>query len=62
MHRDICLTNQESILRWLEAYGAELQELARQIREGDDLEQTFRAAKEARDLWLAQRGNHHPIA
>lgn len=56
MHRDICLTNQEAILRWIEAFGAELQELAREIREGDaQLEATFRAAKEARDAWLRLR-------
>ena len=54
MHRDICLTNQESILRWLETLGAELSELARQIREGgDELEKSFQAAKQARDLWVA---------
>ncbi len=57
MHRDICLTNQESILRWLEAYSAELAELARQIRDGEsaELEATLRGAKEARDAWVAAR-------
>jgi prephenate dehydrogenase len=56
MHRDICLTNQESILRWLDAFGAELADLARRIREGEDeLEKSFESAKVARDSWLAAR-------
>ena len=56
MHRDICLTNREPILRWLEAFGAELSDLAREIREGGEgLETTFREAKETRDGWLRLR-------
>ena len=56
MHRDICLTNQQSILRWLDALVAELEEVARQIREGsDELETTFRSAKGTRDAWVALR-------
>ena len=56
MHRDICLTNQESILHWLDRLAGELGDLARQIRAGDaGLEATFATAKKARDAWAASR-------
>ncbi len=56
MHRDICVTNRESILRWIEAYQAELSALAEAIEgDGADLEQMLNEAKEARDEWLAAR-------
>lgn len=59
MHRDICLTNRENILRWLAAYQLELAELAEAIRgDGVDLERHLAEAKESRDEWLASRA--HP--
>ena len=56
MHRDICVTNRESILHWIAAYQAELAELAEAIEgDGAELERMLREAKEARDTWLAAR-------
>jgi prephenate dehydrogenase len=56
MHRDICLTNRESILRWIAAYQAELSDLAEAIAgDGKDLEQMLDDAKDARDVWLEAR-------
>jgi len=56
MHRDICVTNRESILRWIAAYQAELSELAEAIGgDGADLERAFSEAKAARDDWVEAR-------
>lgn len=56
MHRDICVTNRESILRWIAAYQAELSELAEAIEgDGTKLERMLKEAKEARDVWVASR-------
>ncbi|MBI2955098.1 MAG: prephenate dehydrogenase/arogenate dehydrogenase family protein [Chloroflexi bacterium] len=55
MHRDICHTNRENILHWLDAYITELTGMRELIAAGDDrLEEAFRKAKEARDAWLEQ--------
>ena len=56
MHRDICLTNRESILRWLDRFAVELQTVRALVAEGGPaLETFFRQVKEARDAWLGQR-------
>jgi prephenate dehydrogenase len=68
MHRDICLTNREPIVRWLDAY---LDEMARlrdlladdtlpaEQREAE-LEDFFVKAKVQRDKWLDTRGAETP--
>ncbi|MDY6918553.1 MAG: prephenate dehydrogenase/arogenate dehydrogenase family protein [Chloroflexota bacterium] len=58
MSRDICLTNREAILRWLDGYVHELGELQRLLTEQDaQVEQFFRDVKERRDGWLGSRGS-----
>ncbi len=63
MHRDICLTNREAIVRWIDAFTDELrgvrdlltQDLPADVRQAE-LERYFANAKEQRDRWLATRG------
>jgi prephenate dehydrogenase len=58
MHVDICRTNREGVVRWLDAYVDELRrarELIAASEEGDELERFFAAAKDARDAWLSSR-------
>jgi prephenate dehydrogenase len=53
MGRDICLTNKEPILRWLDDYIEELKRLRSLIDGGSgELEQAFVRAREAREKWL----------
>lgn len=53
MGRDICLTNKEPILRWLDDYIAELKRLRSLVDGGGGgLEQALVAAREAREKWL----------
>lgn len=64
MHRDICVTNRDNIVKGLEDVSAVLADLARQVRElpnpataiGSEelevLDQTFRRIKYDRDGWL----------
>jgi prephenate dehydrogenase len=50
MWRDILEANREQVLRWLEAYTSELDQIADTIRRGDwtALEELLAAAEEAR--------------
>ncbi|MHB1131698.1 MAG: prephenate dehydrogenase [Chloroflexota bacterium] len=52
-HRDICLTNREAILHWLDVYLQELGGLRQAVAAGDKerLEQSLGSAKKARDEW-----------
>jgi prephenate dehydrogenase len=53
MGRDICLTNKEPILRWLDDYIAELKRLRSLVNKGSvGLEQALVAARDAREKWL----------
>jgi prephenate dehydrogenase len=53
MGRDICLTNKEPILHWLDDYIEELKRLRSLVnRGGGELEQAFVRAREAREKWL----------
>jgi len=53
MGRDICLTNKEPILRWLDDYIEELKRLRSLVNRGSgELEQAFVKAREAREKWL----------
>ncbi len=56
MYRDICLTNRESLLRWLDEYGEALAQFRGLLaeegpRQGQDLEAYFTKAREARADW-----------
>jgi prephenate dehydrogenase len=55
MSGDICLTNKEPILLWIDEFITELGEFRRLISEEDkELEQTFLGAREQREKWLQQ--------
>ncbi len=52
MSRDICLTNREPILHWIDKYIDELGKFRQLVSEGsDELEEAFRQAKEGRKGW-----------
>jgi prephenate dehydrogenase len=57
MYRDICITNRESILHWLDAYIGELAQLRDMLITSDAqaLSEALGKAKAARDDWQAQR-------
>ena len=53
MHRDICLTNQESMARWIDEYIDTLRHFRQLILEGGDgIYQELNKAWEARERWL----------
>ena len=55
MGRDICLTNGEHIVHWLDAYAGWLQEVRRLVSQGSDgLEQFLVRAQEERERWLKE--------
>lgn len=57
MSRDICLTNRDSLLRWIDQFVERLSEYRQLIAEADpEIEKTFRQVREARRRWLASRG------
>jgi prephenate dehydrogenase len=68
MHRDICLTNRGSIVRWLDAYVGELERLRDLLADDtlpaekreSELEDFFVNAKVQRDKWLDNRGAEQP--
>ncbi|MBI4318809.1 MAG: prephenate dehydrogenase/arogenate dehydrogenase family protein [Chloroflexi bacterium] len=61
VHRDVCETNRESIMRWLDGYIVELADTRRAIEVGGaSLEAIFTAAREARDKWLSGRVQEAP--
>jgi prephenate dehydrogenase len=62
MHRDILLTNQASLNRWINDIVRTLIELRDQIDAGDAaaVEAVLRSVKEQRDAWLASRPNLRP--
>jgi prephenate dehydrogenase len=56
MHRDICLTNQEGIVYWIDEIIKQLYEFRNNIRDNPDgLELSFIQAWESRARWLAQK-------
>jgi len=56
MNRDICLTNGENIVSWIDEFTKELQRLRALIAEGDlSLEQAFERARQARNAWIEER-------
>jgi prephenate dehydrogenase len=60
MYRDVCLTNREALIHWIDRYQAELDELRSLIEAGqaDALHSAFARARAAREEWL--RGKPGP--
>ena len=59
MHRDICLTNTESIVAWIDAAIRELYEIRKVLdsgatSDGEAVQRIFEQALDARALWLAE--------
>ncbi len=52
MSRDICITNKEPILRWLDEYIQELERFRSLVSGDKGLEEAFVRAREAREGWL----------
>jgi prephenate dehydrogenase len=57
MNRDICLTNREEILYWIDCYVEELKRYRYLIEEdGEGLRNALARAREAREKWLQEEG------
>jgi len=57
MNRDICLTNGENIVAWIDEFTRELQRLRSLVAEGDlGLEEAFERARQARNAWIEKHG------
>lgn len=57
MERDICLTNGDNIVAWIDRFSRELQQFRHLITEGDlGLEQAFEKTRQARNGWIEQYG------
>jgi prephenate dehydrogenase len=55
MNRDICLTNGENIVSWIDDFAKDLQRFRGLIAEGDlGLEQAFDRARQARNAWIEE--------
>ncbi len=53
IYTDICLTNRQSITRWIDNFTRELQRFRRLVADGDEaLGEAFSEVREARDKWL----------
>jgi len=53
MNRDICLTNQENILLWIDEFSRELSRFRQLVADSsEDLEKAFMEARQARESWL----------
>ena len=53
VNRDICLTNSESLVRWIDDYTAELQRFRQMVLDGsEDLGRTLVDVWEARARWI----------
>lgn len=58
MNSDICLTNREEIIYWVDCYLEELKEYRRLILEdGGGLRNALASAREAREEWLREDGS-----
>jgi prephenate dehydrogenase len=62
MHRDICLTNREALIRWINDTVNQLLDVRGYLEAGDaeKLEQIFAHAREVREEWLHSRPNMRP--
>jgi prephenate dehydrogenase len=59
MHRDITLTNKDAILRWIDGFSGQLQDLRNRITSGDDqsfeaLTEFFSRARDTRAEWATR--------
>ena len=55
--RDMCLTNKDTILAWLERFRHELDQLRCIIEEGDNaVEEVLVQARDSRERWLEEKG------
>jgi prephenate dehydrogenase len=55
-YNDICQTNKEAILRWIDEYMTRLAEMRNLVEQGGaDLRAAFSAAQEERARWMATR-------
>lgn len=57
MGRDICLTNKQALMAWIDRFISELTQFKEKIDKGDSKEIEFilSRAKDSRDLWYRQR-------
>ncbi len=56
MTRDICLSNSDSIVRWIDEYVKELTRFRHLVANGgDELEKALTLAREQRETWLRER-------
>lgn len=60
-YRDVCLTNGENIVRWIDACLVRLTELREVIvaQEAEKLEKTFEEVMSVRDRWLREKAEGH---
>lgn len=57
MGRDICLTNREAILSWIECFSQELEELRQQVAVGAwGLGEALEQARQLRNSWVEAKG------
>ncbi len=57
LNRDICLTNGDNIVAWIDDFTRELRRFRDLIAEGDlNLEQAFERARQARNAWAEEHG------
>ncbi|MEM8534137.1 MAG: prephenate dehydrogenase/arogenate dehydrogenase family protein [Chloroflexota bacterium] len=62
MHRDICITNQEALTRWIDETIMFLQEMREHLSNADheQITDVFQRTQEAREEWLRSRPNMRP--
>lgn len=57
MNRDICLTNQQNILNWIDEFIGELSRFRHFVADdGGELERVFTQAQQARRRWIEEHG------
>jgi prephenate dehydrogenase len=57
MNRDICLTNRDNVLFWIDEFAGELARFRCLVSEGsEDMEEAFLTAQRARKAWLDDYG------
>jgi prephenate dehydrogenase len=62
MHRDIMMTNRDSLVRWIDVMVSELSDLKKVVQDGnqDAITNYLTTAKQARDEWLTQKPGMRP--
>ncbi|MCJ7769492.1 MAG: prephenate dehydrogenase [Dehalococcoidales bacterium] len=59
MNRDICVTNREEIIRWLDCYIEELKKYRQLVSDdGEQIKDVLAVAREARERWLGGGMGH----